>query len=191
MDLLKSDDNEILEPIGFVAAIIALSELDGVVGSKREGTGVLVALGDYIGGRPRAGVQSRWIPVAPPGSPRSDDLLLLWLPENLSSGPILVRGAVIEVKYSSEGQADLDRARSQVLRTRGWLDDALNAQGSSRPFRARDLCELIASAVARADTFRLGSPIRAGTADKAIEAIQEGNYELDLTHWRDGKAHAA
>jgi hypothetical protein len=184
MDLLQHDDNDILERIGFVGAIGALDHLDRTVGESPEGVGILVALDELIGGRPRAGLPRRWLPIPPPESPRADDLLLLWVPKAAAEGPVPVRGAVVEVKYASIGQADLDRARSQVLRTREWLHGAFNVVNSSRPFRARDLAELIAGAMARSQTFHLGNPIQPGALDATLRRILAGEYELDLMHWR-------
>jgi hypothetical protein len=191
IELLQREDNDILQRVGFVAAIALIEQLEGCLGTTDHGTGVLVALDELIAGRPHAGLPRFSLPVPLPEGKMCDDLLLLWVPAELPDGsPLTVHGAVIEVKYATRGRASTDEARGEIERTRKWLDDAFNTQGSSRPFRARDLSELISAAAARASTFQLGRPIRPEMLDPALRRIVDGDYKLELAHWR-GKANLA
>lgn len=189
LDLLQREDNEILQRIGFVAAIALLEQLEGCLGTHADGTAVLVALDELITGRPRAGLPRFSLPVDLPEGRMCDDLLVLWIPRDVGDAePLTLRGAVIEVKYASSGRADTDEARAEIERTREWLHRAFNAEGASRPFRARDLAELITAAAARAGTFDLGRPSDPAALDPALARIVRGDYRLDLTHWRRGQA---
>ena len=186
IEILQRGDNDILRTVGFVAAIAAAEQLEQCIGSSAGGTGVLIALDEILPGVNKAGVSRIRVPEPAPDPPRCDDLLLLWAPHG-QTGTVTVRGAVIEVKFQGTGGARLDEARGEIGRTRQWLLDVFNTTGASRPFRARDLAELIASAAARASTFRLGSAIDTKNFNAALQQISDGNYELDLRHWRDGR----
>jgi hypothetical protein len=187
IELLQRDDNDILQRIGFVAAIAAIEQLDRCLGTSEQGTGVLVALDELIAGRPHAGLPRFSLPVPRPDGKMCDDLLLLWIPHQLTDGePVCVRGAVIEVKYASTGRPSADEARGEITRTRSWLHQAFNAHNAARPFRARDLAELISAAGARAATFELGTPVQAQRLDPVLDRIVAGDYTLELAHWRDG-----
>ena len=148
---------------------------------------MLVALDELIAGRPHAGLPRFSLPVALPDGRMCDDLLVLWVPRNPGGPePVTVRGAVIEVKYASRGRPGTDKARGEIERTRAWLHSAFNTEGPSRPFRARDLAELINAAAARAATFDLGRTTQPEALNPALARIARGDYRLDLTHWRSG-----
>lgn len=188
IELLHRGDTDILQRIGFVSAISALEQLEASIGSSDRGTGVLIALDELIPGRPHAGLPRFTLPVALPEGRMCDDLLLLWIPREVpEEGIVTIRGVIIEVKYSGTGRASVDTARLEIERTREWLHRAFNSDGSSRPFRARDLAELITAGAARAATFKLGHPGRTSHLDRALRKIVACEYELDLTHWRGGQ----
>jgi hypothetical protein len=185
LELLQRGDNDILQRIGFVSTIAVIEQLENCLGSSETGTGVLVALDELIAGRPHAGLPRFSLPVPLPEGKMCDDLLVLWIPRNtVGNEPVIVRGAVIEVKYAGRGRARTDEARGEITRTREWLHRAFNTEGASRPFRARDLAELITSAAARATTFNLGRTTLPEAFDPALARIARGDYRLDLTHWR-------
>lgn len=191
LELLQRGDNDILQRIGFVATIAVIEQLESCLGTSEEGTGVLVALDELIAGRPHAGLPRFSLPVELPHGRMCDDLLVLWVPRDASDAePVTVRGAVIEVKYAGRGRPGTDEARGEIARTREWLHRAFNTAGAARPFRARDLAELIIAAAARAGTFNLGRPAEPEALDPALSRIARGDYRLDLTHWRSGHARA-
>jgi hypothetical protein len=190
LELLQRADNDILQRIGTVASIAALESLDSCIGTHEDGTAVLIALDEMVSRKPHRGVPRFSIPVEQPEGRMCDDLLILWVPRDTGPDPVQVRGAVVEVKYTGAGAPRNDEARAEIARTRDWLHEAFNATGASRPFRARDLAELITAAAARAGTFDLGRPVDPEALDPALTRIAQGDYELDLTHWRDGEPRA-
>lgn len=190
IEILQRPDPDILATVGVVAAIAAVEQLEGCIGSSEQGTGMLIALDDLIPDIGRAGIPRVRLHEPTPEGKLCDDLLLLWIPRSGSSEALRLRGAVIEVKYQGRGTADVDEARGEIARTREWLSRVFNSPGSSRPFRARDLAELVAGAAARAQTFGLGAPLDHGHLHESLDRIAAGHYELDLRHWRGGSEKA-
>jgi hypothetical protein len=192
IELLQRGDTDILQRIGFVGAISALEQLDRIIGSQRDGTGVLIALDELIAGRPHAGLPRFTLPEPLPEGRMCDDLLLLWIPAQVpaSTAPVTIRGAVVEVKYASTGRQVVDTARLEIERTREWLERAFNRSSAARPFRARDLAELITAAAARAEAFSLGRGTDPKLLDPALRKVVAGEYVLDLRHWRAGQEMA-
>jgi hypothetical protein len=191
LELLQRGDNDILQRIGFVAAIALIEQLENCLGSDEGGTGVLVALDELIAGRPHAGLPRFSLPVPLPEGRMCDDLLVLWIPkEDGDDEPVTIRGAVIEVKYAGQGRPNTDDARGEIARTRDWLHSAFNTEGSARPFRARDLAEIINAAASRAATFDLGRPAQPGALVASLSKIARGAYRLDLTHFRAGEVRS-
>jgi hypothetical protein len=187
LDLLQKNNNEILQKMGFVTAIAVLEQLEDCLGTHEDGTAVLIALDELLSRRSRGGLPRFSLPGSQPEGQMCDDLLVLWVPRDASGeGVLTVRGSVIEVKYASSGRGSTDDAKAEIERTRGWLHKAFNEGGVARPFRARDLSELVAAAAARAATFNLGRPVDPGVLDPALARIARGDYRLDLTHWRGG-----
>ena len=187
LDLLHRSDSEILQKIGFVTAIAVLEQLEGCLGTHQDGTAVLVPLDELVTRRPRGGLPRFSLPVDLPDGRMCDDLLVLWVPRDAGgTGPVTVRGAVVEVKYASSGRGDADEARAEIERTRQWLHKAFNVEGPSRAFRARDLAELITAAAARAGTFDLGRRAEPAALEPTLARVARGDYQLDLSHWRGG-----
>ncbi|HEX2015086.1 MAG TPA: hypothetical protein VGN69_00190, partial [Solirubrobacteraceae bacterium] len=190
IEILQRPDPDILATVGVVAAIAAMEQLEGCIGSTGQGTGVLIALDDLIPDIGRAGIPRVRLHEPTPEGKLCDDLLLLWIPRSEPGGTLRLQGAVIEVKYQGRGTADVDEARGEISRTRAWLATVFNSARSSRPFRARDLAELIAGAAARAQTFGLGSALDHEHVHRSLDRIAAGDYELDLRHWRGGAEKA-
>jgi FtsK/SpoIIIE family len=189
LELLQRNDADILQRIGFVAAIALIEQLEDCLGTREDGTGVLIALDELIAGRGRAGLPRFSLPVKRPDGKMCDDLLVLWVPRDKGGDdPVTLRGAVIEVKYASSGRPNTDDARGEITRTREWLHAAFNTDGSTRPFRARDLAEIINAAASRATTFDLGRPARQEALTGALKKIARGAYRLDLSHTRLGES---
>ena len=183
LELLHENENDIRERIGTVVAITALNDLDEAIGGREGGTVVLIALDEILGRKRQAGLRKPWLPLATPEGRMCDDLLMLWVPDPSADEIVLLRGGPVEVKFSDTGVPDPDVAASEVHRTAKWFKEAYDPDGASRPFRARDLAELLFAAHARATTFALGQPASAGFND-ALRQIASGGYEIDMRWWR-------
>lgn len=188
MQILKPDRNAVVERIGFFAAIAALDGMLDTVGTRDGRVTVLLPLDELVRGKGHLGVP-RPPELAPrTGEPMCDDILALSLPLS-GEPPVTLRGAVVEVKWVGPSQVPpLQAAGGQVERTTEWLSDVFNCDRAGRPFRARQLTELIHAGTARMATFGLGSFTPAVGAE-ALDAVAAGDYELDLRHWRGGTEH--
>lgn len=188
MQMLKPDRNAVTERIAFFAAIAALDGMLEAVGAHDGRLTVLVPLDELIRGKGHVGVPRPRELSPRPHERMCDDILALSIPLS-GERPVTVRGAVVEVKYVGPSQAPpLQEAGDQVERTASWLSEAFNTNPGARPFRARDLVELVQAGIARMSTFGLGD-LRAGDARPVLDAVAAGDYEFDLRHWRGGSEH--
>lgn len=184
MQLLHRSDNHVRERLGLVAAVAALAGVDQILGTNKSGTTVILPLDEVLPRTPQRDVRRAGpIPGPQPDDPACDDLLLLHIPA-VAEGRLTVAGAVTEVKYASAGSPPLPVARQEVENTTRWLEDVFNQQAAGRPFRCRDLVELIRSAAHRMATFGLVTRFDWQQLEASLAQIAQGEFTLDLQHYR-------
>jgi hypothetical protein len=174
LDLLSLPKNMVRERIGLLMAITLLRDLDKAFITPGEGAdagGVLLPLDELFKLLPASGLPR-------PQERACDDLLYLRL--HNEGGHVHIAGRLIEVKYKSTGQPDLAIARRELQQTRRWLDSAINALTAARPFRSRDLAELIRAGAIRNHSFGIGR-IEPRQIEELATAISQGDYDLDLS----------
>ncbi|WP_328665382.1 FtsK/SpoIIIE domain-containing protein [Streptomyces sp. NBC_00322] len=178
LDLLRASAANVAERVGTIAAVALLDSGDRTLGLLADGgvrtAGLLVPLDELFAALPRRGLPR-------PPAPACDDLLQVWLPLG-SADHLRISARLIEVKYRSAGVPGLDDARTQLERTVQWLERIFNTGGPGRPYRARDLSDLLRSATARANAFGLGEHIPASEVESALRALYDGDFSLDLSY---------
>ncbi|MFI5845621.1 FtsK/SpoIIIE domain-containing protein [Catenuloplanes sp. NPDC051500] len=177
LDLLSQPVNGVRERLGILAAIAAIRDLDEAFAPARTDDGdlggVLLPLAELFALLPASG-QRR------PSSRACDDLLYLRVLRH-TDGNIHLRGRLLEVKYASAGQPDLNIARRELTVTRDWLDGVFNVRTPAHRFRSRDLAEFVRASVARNHSFGLEG-LSLSDAEATASAIAAGRFRLDFTY---------
>lgn len=178
LDLVGANPNDLHERIGLAAAIASLQDLDG--GLHSDGTvGLVLPLDEVLDALPRE---------ARPSKDRlCDDLLYVRLPL-VAERPVL-RGRLLEVKYRGSTDAGVaEVARQQLERAHSWLLDAFTDEASpQRPFRSRDLAELLRAAATRASAFGLLDRPSRAALEPVLDAVARGLFDLRLDYRAGGE----
>lgn len=171
LDLVGANANDLHERIGLAAAIASLQDLDGGFGTD-EVVGLVLPLREMLDALPPG--------ARPAGGRLCDDLLLLHLP--LKEARPRLRGRLIEVKYrGSTDPGTAEYAREQLSLGHDWLLDTFGPDdGPRRPFRSRDLAELIRGSATRAAAFGLLHLSDRREFERAIDAVARGEFSFSL-----------
>lgn len=172
LDIVGAHINDLHERVGLAAAIAACDELDAAFAGDGW-CGVMVPVKEMLDSLPRE--------LRRPAGQHSDDLLYLRI--HLDRRPVLISGRLLEVKYRAGTDGASSRAaRTQLETTHSWLDATFNGDGPGRPFRSRDLAELIRGSVTRGESFELLAVPDRPALESALDAISTGSFHLDLSY---------
>ncbi len=174
LDLVGANPNELRERIGLAGAVAAINDLDGGLHSD-DAAGVIIPLDEMLHALP---------PQARPTKDRlCDDLLYIRVPTG-TSGHVVLRGRLLEVKYRGATDARApETARAQLQRANSWLASTFgDTAAPSHTFRARDLSELIRAAATRLAAFGLMDQQQRAQLEPALESISRSNFTLRLDY---------
>lgn len=177
LDLIGANINDLHERIGLAAAIASLQDIDGGLGGDAT-VGLVIPLREMLDALPTG--------ARPASGELCDDLLYLRVP--LGEAAPRLRARLIEVKYrGAAAPRTALNARDQLTHTHDWLLATFGTgNGPRRPFRSRDLAELIRSSAVRATAFGLLKIDDRTGFERAVDAVGRGEYTLDLAFAADG-----
>jgi hypothetical protein len=188
LEMLRTSENVLRGRLATALAAQVLEHSEGLHADART-LNLVIALDELlrVSGGEGLALKQGWAAKLGVTGGGSDDLLILTVP--LGAGRPQLSGRIVEVKYRSGAGASVEGAAKQLQLTHDILTRLLVGDGQpGRSFQGRHLAKLILRYASRHIAYGVlsGHPVtKSGT--EALSRIAAGDYDLDLTIYRDGK----